>query len=267
MAAKRDSQQGKGLSEEERLDLAERVTDHHFSDRDLLRRALTHPSVEQAEPLRTYERLEFLGDAVVSFVVSDMAYDLFPDLREGELTRIRIGAVAGTTLSEVARELGLDQAVDIGNREMRETGRGIESALENAFEALVAALYLDAGLDVARQFVVSALEPFIRPDMVVPEHPKSALMSWPPQRANEPRSTSSRRRARRTRSCSPLTRWSTTRCSARVSGAPRSRPRRSPPRRRSWPSGSPSRRSGNGAPSPLRSPSAVIRYGGAWQRE
>jgi len=84
--------------------------------------------------------------------------------------------VAGTTLSLVARELGLDSAVDIGNREMRETGRGIDSALENAFEALVAALYLDAGLEVARQFVVAALEPFIRPDMVVPEHPKSALM-------------------------------------------------------------------------------------------
>ncbi len=59
---------------------------------------------------------------------------------------------------------------------MRETGRGIESALENSFEALVAALYLDGGLDVARAFVTEALGPFIRPDMAVPEHPKSALM-------------------------------------------------------------------------------------------
>ncbi len=164
------------VSDDERLRLAEEITAHRFSDPDLLRRALTHPSVEQAEPLRSYERLEFLGDAVIAFVVSERAYEMFPELREGELTRIRIGAVAGTTLSVVARELGLDKAVDIGNREMRETGRGIESALENTFEALVAALYLDAGLEVARQFVVSALEPFIRPDMVVPEHPKSALM-------------------------------------------------------------------------------------------
>jgi ribonuclease-3 len=163
-------------SDDERLRLAEDITGHAFSDCDLLRRALTHPSVEQAEPLRSYERLEFLGDAVIAFVVSDRAYEMFPELREGELTRIRIGAVAGTTLSVVARELGLDRAVDIGNREMRETGRGIDSALENAFEALVAALYLDAGLEAARQFVVSSLEPYIRPDMTVPEHPKSALM-------------------------------------------------------------------------------------------
>ncbi len=159
-----------------RLRLAEGIVGHRFVDTDLLRRALTHPSVDQAEPLRSYERLEFLGDAVISFVVSERAYEMFPELREGELTRIRIGAVTGTTLSEVARQLGLDEAVDIGNREMRETGRGIESALENAFEALVAALYLDAGLEVARDFVVSALGPFIRPDMLVPEHPKSALM-------------------------------------------------------------------------------------------
>lgn len=176
MSKARETEPIGGPAEQERLELAEQITGHWFADRDLLRRALTHPSVEQAEPLRSYERLEFLGDAVIAFVVSDRAYEMFPELREGELTRIRIGAVAGTTLSKVARQLGLDRAVDIGNREMRETGRGIESALENAFEALVAALYLDAGLEVARAFVTSALEPFIRPDMAVPEHPKSALM-------------------------------------------------------------------------------------------
>jgi ribonuclease-3 len=176
--ASRSSRRGPKASAaaKDRFLLAEEITGHTFSDIELLRRALTHPSVEQTGPLATYERLEFLGDAVIAFVVSDLAYNLFPDLREGELTRIRIGAVAGTTLSEVARGLGLDKAVDIGNREMRETGRGIDSALENVFEALVAALYLDAGLDVAREFVGQALGPFIRADMTVPEHPKSALM-------------------------------------------------------------------------------------------
>lgn len=167
--------QGPSLSDEERFELAEKVLGHRFSDRNLLRRALTHPSmVDQTDPLESYERLEFLGDAVLAFAVADATYKRFPEAREGEMTRVKGSAVSGRSLTATARDLGLEPAIALSGREV--SARGINSALENAFEALLGALYLDAGIEFAVAFAQRTLEPRLALDTAAHEHPKSALM-------------------------------------------------------------------------------------------
>jgi ribonuclease-3 len=164
-------------SDEDRLERAEAVLGHSFRDRRLLRDALTHPSyADETGAEASYERLEFLGDAVISVVVSELAFRAHPELSEGDLTRLKIAAVSGSTLSEVAGRLGLEDAIFLGSSELAAGGRGRASALENTFEALVAALYLDAGFDTARAFVARVLGHMIEDaDALLAAHPKSAL--------------------------------------------------------------------------------------------
>ena len=165
------------LADDARLALAEQVLGHRFADRDLLRRALTHPSaVDITEADAFYERLEFLGDSVLGFIISDEAFRRFPKMREGGMTRIKVSIVAGSVLSAVARDLGLAEAIIVGDSERGTGGRGLTSAQENAYEALTAALYLEGGMDAAREWVLRTLGPLITEEVAAtPENPKSAL--------------------------------------------------------------------------------------------
>lgn len=162
---------------EDKLRVAEKILGRKFADRDLLQRALTHPSaVADRDPGAYYERLEFLGDSIVGFVIAEEVYRRYPSMPEGGMTRIKVSLVAGTVLAEVARNLGLADAIILGSSERGTGGRGMVSALEDCFEALVAALYLDAGLDVTREWVLSALGPRISEEVAEsPENPKSAF--------------------------------------------------------------------------------------------
>jgi ribonuclease-3 len=125
------------------------------TDRSLYRRALTHPSWALEHGGGDYERLEFLGDAVLAWIVAPRLYEAFPDAPEGDLTRMKIALTSGTTLTGVARELGLGPAIRFGRGAVRESTRS--SVLENTFEALVAAVYLDAGIEAAGAFVLRVL--------------------------------------------------------------------------------------------------------------
>lgn len=162
---------------EARLRIAEKIVGRKFADRELLQRALTHPSaVADRDPSAYYERLEFLGDSIVGFVIAEEVYRRYPGMPEGGMTRIKVSLVTGTVLAAVAKDLGVGDAIILGSSERGTGGRGMVSALENCFEALVAALYLDAGLDVARDWVLSALGPRISEEVAAaPENPKSAL--------------------------------------------------------------------------------------------
>lgn len=166
-----------GPSDDARLSIAEAAVGHAFADRDLLRRALTHPSAtDERDPGANYERLEFLGDAIVGFAIADEVYARFPDMPEGGMTRIKISVVSGTALATVAAELGLADAIIFGESERGTGGRGMSSALENVYEALTAALYLDAGLDVARAWIGRTLGPLIAEDVAhQPDNAKSRL--------------------------------------------------------------------------------------------
>ena len=162
--------------DESRMALAETILGRTFADRELLRVALTHPSAVENGIEGFYERLEFLGDSVLGFIISEEAFRRFPHMREGGMTRIKVSLVAGSVLSGVARELGLADALIVGESERGTGGRGLTSALENTYEALTAAIYLDAGIDAARDWVLTTLGPLITEDTASqPENPKSKL--------------------------------------------------------------------------------------------
>lgn len=164
-------------SDRSRLDTAQTVVGHVFADPSLLDAALTHPSyAEERSGSVGYERLEFLGDAVLGLVVVEECYRRFPDLSEGVMTKIKIAVVSGTVLTAAAETLGLSSLLQLGAGERRNAVRGRASALENAFEAVVGAIYLDAGYEPARAFVLRTLgERIVEEIAVDEEHPKSAL--------------------------------------------------------------------------------------------
>ncbi len=128
---------------------------HGFSSPALLRRALTHPSRanEDGAPGESNERLEFLGDAVLGLVVAELLMISHPGASEGELTHARAEAVKRDALAERGRALGLGELVRLGRGEARSGGAEKPSVLANAFEAVVGALYLDAGFAAARAFL------------------------------------------------------------------------------------------------------------------
>lgn len=126
---------------------------HTFRDQTLLERAVTHPSYLQDHPEtpESNQRLEFLGDAVLQLVLTEDLFALFPLEREGVLSKHRAALANGTFLTQLAREIGLDACLRLGASEESTGGRSRASALEDAFEALIGALYLDSDIDQVRR--------------------------------------------------------------------------------------------------------------------
>ena len=165
------------VEELERIDRIQQIIGYEFKDQQLILSAITHPSAAEGKPVQySYERLEFLGDSVLGVIVAMAAFQKFKDLDEGGLTRIKVALVAGTTLSEVADELGFTDIIIFGESEMGTGKRGMHSALENVYEAVVAALYLDGGFNTAREFISRTLLPRMTREIAAkPENPKSML--------------------------------------------------------------------------------------------
>jgi len=162
---------------EQRIKHAESILEYHFENPTLLSTALTHPSATDAEDSsESYERLEFLGDAILGMVISRLLFERFPSLDEGGMTRIKVSLVSGQRLSECAKELGFTDLINFGSSERGTGNRGLTSALEDIYEACVAALALDGGLDVATAFIERTLGPYLDEDLAYePTNPKSAL--------------------------------------------------------------------------------------------
>jgi ribonuclease-3 len=134
--------------------------DHHFQQSDLLTWALTHRSLAyetnpetSPDPHSDNEQLEFLGDAVLGLAVAESLFRRFPGSREGELTRLRASLVSRRHLGEVATRIDLGALLRLGRGEEQSGGRQKPALLANAIEAVIAALYLDGGLDAARAFI------------------------------------------------------------------------------------------------------------------
>ena len=127
-----------------------------FRDSTLLERAITHPSFLQDQPAaESNQRLEFLGDAVLQLVLTQALFELFPADREGQLSRHRAALANGTFLAQLAREIGLDACLRLGASEESAGGRARAAAVEDAFEALIGALYLDSDLATARRMILN----------------------------------------------------------------------------------------------------------------
>jgi len=150
-----------------------------FSNLALLTRALTHRSyVNEYEAVEDNERLEFLGDAVLDFIVGAWVYNRFPEMPEGDLTKIRSALVRNDHLAKFARKLELGKALRLGRGEASSGGRNRDNLLGSAFEALIGALYLDAGLDAVHAFVNPILEDVRESILNQIQDPKSELQEW-----------------------------------------------------------------------------------------
>lgn len=135
----------------------EKIIGYKFNNEELLKTALTHSSYanEHSDYFHCNERLEFLGDSVLGFITADYIYREFSHLPEGELTKKRAYAVCETTLAEFANEISLGTFLLLGNGEKHTGGDKRPSILSDAFEALIAAIYLDGGIENAKKFVLS----------------------------------------------------------------------------------------------------------------
>lgn len=165
--------------DDSRLRRAQEVLGHEFGDPGLLRTALTHPSyAAENVDSDTYDRMEFLGDAIVGFVASEYVYAAFPGAPEGELSLRKHHVVEGSALAEAADRLGLAEFVAMGEGAKAAGDRRRSSVLENTMEAVIAAVYLDAGLEVARTLILRVLSWRLdSTDLPAPD-PKSALQEW-----------------------------------------------------------------------------------------
>ncbi|MDE5600783.1 MAG: ribonuclease III [Oscillospiraceae bacterium] len=138
------------------MNLFEEKIKYCFKDKTLLKTALTHSSYnnEERKSRRNNERLEFLGDSVISLIVTEHLYKIFSDKTEGELTKIRASLVCDHSLVEFAKKIDLGNFLFMGKGEEHSGGRNRPSNLEDAFEALVGAIYLDGGIKCARKFIM-----------------------------------------------------------------------------------------------------------------
>ncbi len=142
----------------------EEKIEYTFQNKSLLAEALTHSSYanEVRNGKKCNERMEFLGDAVLSIVTAELLYNKFPDMPEGELSKLRSSLVCTAELSAFAKEICLGDFLLLGKGEKNTGGNERPSILENAFEALIAAIYIDSGMEKAKEYILrflnSALE-------------------------------------------------------------------------------------------------------------
>jgi len=153
-----------------------------FNDPHLFRRALIHRSYvnEHPEVLQDNERLEFLGDAVLDFLVAAWLYHHFPEMAEGALTRMRAALVGNQQLAEFSRQIGLGSLILLGRGEIDGGGRERAPLLGSLFEALVGAIYLDQGIPAVEQFISPLLEDGSCQILAEQkdQDPKSVLQEW-----------------------------------------------------------------------------------------
>ncbi len=138
------------------LDRAEEILGYEFQDRSLLATALTHASIADTR-VASNERLEFLGDAVLGFLVCEALYRRFDDLLEGDLTKIKSAVVSRRMCATIAREMGLDETLVLG-KGMKTRARLPSSLAAAVLESVIGAIFLDAGVERAREFVIDLLE-------------------------------------------------------------------------------------------------------------
>ncbi len=153
-----------------------RKISYKFRDEKLLLEALTHPSLSQEKGGRAnYQRLEFLGDKVLSLVIGEFLMKKYPSEMEGPLSRRHASLVSGETLAKIALIIGLDEVLQISFGEKKLGGQNNKRNLENALEATIGAIYLDTNYDEAKKFIMKFWQDFFEQDTTPPKDPVSEL--------------------------------------------------------------------------------------------
>lgn len=159
-----------------------RITGQAPRDLDLYVQALTHGSSGKAD----YQRLEFLGDRVLGLTIAAELYARYPVAPEGELSSRFNALVSGEACAVVARELDLPALVELGPQAVGDGGRHSDNIAGDVMESLIGALFIDAGMDAARAFILAQWEPMIAGQVAAPKHPKAALQEWALARGRRP---------------------------------------------------------------------------------
>ncbi len=144
------------------------------SDINLYARALTHGSTGKPD----YQRLEFLGDRVLGLVIAEMLYDRYPDEAEGRLSHRLNSLVSGATCAEIGRSIELPLYLNLGKQARDDGAQESDNVLGDVVEAIIGAIFLDEGIDVARAFIITHWAPQIEAATGAPKHPKSTLQEW-----------------------------------------------------------------------------------------
>ena len=135
----------------------ERYIGYIFKDKELLKTALSHSSYANEKHTRNNERLEFLGDSVLSIIISDYIFHKMKNVNEGDLSKFRATLVCESSLAEVAKKINLSELVFLGRGEEKTGGRRRPSVISDAFEAVLGAIYLDSGLETARKWLLGLM--------------------------------------------------------------------------------------------------------------
>ena len=140
------------------LEILEKSIGHYFQDKELLKQALVHKSYAYENHVESNEKLEFLGDSILEFVSSKYLYTHFPKLTEGEMTKVRADIVCEESLYQIAKKHNFSDFLYVGKSEKNSHGNMRTAIMADSVEAVIAALYFDAGLEVAEKFIIENLE-------------------------------------------------------------------------------------------------------------
>ena len=148
---------------------------HQFKNQVLLEEALTHPSFSKKNNTNNYQRLEFLGDAVLGLVIAEFLIKKYPDANEGELSKRHSYFVSGETLSQIAAQIGIGEVIKLSDGEKSAGGKTNKRNLENACEALIGAIYLDSNLENCQKFILENWQELLDQNQTPPQDPVTYL--------------------------------------------------------------------------------------------
>jgi ribonuclease-3 len=148
---------------------------YQFQNKALLEEALTHPSFAKKSNKNNYQRLEFLGDAVLGLIIAEILIKNYPQANEGELSKRQAYLVSGEVLSQVAAQIGIGEVIKFSEGEKIIGGKANKRNLENACEALIGAIYLDSNLDNCQKFILQNWQNIIDQNQETPKDPVSFL--------------------------------------------------------------------------------------------
>lgn len=149
---------------------------HQFNNIKLLEESLTHPSLSKENKDKpNYQRLEFLGDKILSLVIGDFLVQKFPNEMEGDLSKRQAALVSGETLAAIALEIGIETVLQVSKGEKNLGGQNNKRNLENALEALIGAIYLDSNYENAKNFILKFWQNYLEKDLTPPKDPVSQL--------------------------------------------------------------------------------------------
>ena len=140
------------------MEKLEKSIGYEFKNKDLLKRALTHVSFANENNVKSYEKLEFLGDSILEFISSKYLYTHFPKLTEGEMTKVRADIVCEESLYKIAKKHNFGDFLYVGKSEKNSHGNMRIAIMADSVEAVIAAIYFDAGLEIAEKFIIENLK-------------------------------------------------------------------------------------------------------------